>query len=159
MGHARRHVADAPALRERAGARRQPGGIARVDLAGIAPARAVLALQSRPRPTLRPGLQRIDRIGYAEIDQQLRPDDRARAARAVDHDRGRRVGDDVPDAERELAVRTADPARDAHLVVFGERTAVDDHETLPRVPHGLEGLRGHARGVTLMLDQLAESLA
>ncbi len=108
---------------------------------------------------MRPVLERIDRIGYAEIDQQLRADDRARASRAVDHDRGRRVGHDVPDAQRELAVRTADPARDVHLVEFGERAAVDDHEIFPRLPHGLERLRGDARGVTLMLDQLAESLA
>jgi len=45
--------------------------------------------------------------------------------------RGRRIRHDVPDAQRQLAVRTADAARDVHLVEFGECAAIDDHDIFP----------------------------
>ena len=85
------------------------GGLVR-----IAPARAMLELEAGEEPALGAVLQRVDRIGQAEIDQRLRADDGARAAGAVDDDLGLRVGDDVADAQRQLAVRAADAAGDVH---------------------------------------------
>ena len=110
----------------------------------IAPARAVLEGEACQRPALRTVLQRVDRVGDAEVDEDLRPDDGACAAGAVDDDLGLRVGGDVADAQHQFAVGAADPARDVHFAVFREGAAVDDDEVLARALHGLQLLRGDA---------------
>ena len=119
----------------------------------------MLEREAGQEPALGAVLQRVDRIGDAEVDQRLRADDGAGAAGAVDDDLGLRVGNEVADAQRQLAVRAADAAGDVHLAVFGERAAVDDDEILAGVAHGLELLRSHAGRVLFVLDQLAEGLA
>ena len=126
---------------------------------GIAPARPMLELEAGEEPPLRAVFQRVDRIGDAQIDQRLRADDGARAAGAIDDDLGLRVGNEVADAQRQLAVRAADAAGDAHLGVFAERAAIDDDEILGGLAHGLQVSRRHPGRVPLVLDELAERLA
>jgi len=61
--------------------------------------------------------------------------------------------------QRELAVRAANSARDAHLAEFRQRAAVDDDEVLLCNLHGPDRMCGDARRAALMGDELAERLA
>jgi hypothetical protein len=124
----------------------------------VPPACAALQLQARQRPSLGAVLQRVDGIGDTEIDERLRTDDGTRAAGAVDDNLGLGIGDDVADTQRQLAVRAADAAGDAHLAVFGERAAVHDHEVLAGGAHRRQLLGSDARCMSLVLYQLAKGL-
>ena len=104
-------------------------------------------------------LERHHTVGNARVDQGLRAYDAARAARAVDdHQRiGRR--DEVVHAVDEFSTRTIDAARDAHLGVFRERTAVEDDDFFAGIDAGLDFLRRHTRRIFVVLDEFTESLA
>ena len=119
----------------------------------------MLEAEARQRPTLRAVLECDHRIGHTEINERLGADDGARAARTVDDDLGVGIRRDVADAQHQLPVRAADAARDVHFVIFGEGAPVDDHEVFAGTTHGLQLQGGDARGVTLVLDKLAEGLA
>ena len=91
--------------------------------------------------------------------QSLGANDRARASGAIHHDPRLGIGRDRADADRQFAVRAADAARNVHLLVFGERAAVDDHHIIAALDHRIELGRSDARGMQLVLDDLAERLA
>ena len=147
------------ALRERARMRLQPrhGRVLR--------RRRILALcvalkgEPGQGPALRAVLERKDLVRHTHAAQRLRTDDGAGAARTVHDDPRPRIRRDRADAQRQLAIGTADAAGNVHLAVFGKGPAVHDHEVVAAVDHGLELGRGDAGRVQFVLDQLAEHLA
>ena len=152
------HERHSARLRQRACPGAEFGDIRRAPV-GVAPPGTMLQAEPGEEPALGAVLQRIDWIGDAEIDERLRADDGACPPCAIDDDFRVGTGDQVADTKHKLAVGAADAAWDGHFAVFGERPPVDDDDVLPGVAHGLEGLRRHARGVPVMLHQLAECLA
>ena len=73
-------------------------------------------------------LQRHDLVAHAGVDQRLRADDAARAAAAVDDDRGIRRRHEIGEAIDQLRAGNADRRGDAVVVILLERAAVVDRD-------------------------------
>ncbi len=129
------------------------------NVVGIAAARAVFELQIFEVPALRAVFERVDGIGNAKIDQRLRADNAAGAAGAVDHDGGVRPRRERMSAQRQFAVGAADAARDAHLLVFRKRTAVQHDQVVAAALTFGQFAGADAGGVENLFGQFAEGLA
>ncbi|VWC09160.1 hypothetical protein BSE24067_05260 [Burkholderia seminalis] len=143
----------------------RPGGLARlralrrVDLVRKAARRAMLERLAGQRPADRAVAQCRDRIRQPRVDERLRADDAARAARAVDDHLRRRIRRERAHAQHELRARHARRRRDGHRLVFVEPARVDDHDVGLRIDQRLHLLRRKRRRMTLGLDPFAERLA
>ena len=129
------------------------------DLAAMLPLGIPFELQPGEGPTLRAVLERIDGVGDAKVDQRLRADDRSCAAGAVDDNRRPRVRHQVRHPQRQLTVRAANSAGNAHLAVFDHRPTVEDDAVGVRRAHCLQRLSRNMGCSVRLLDELAEGLA
>ena len=103
MSRGRGNVCRPAPLGELACLRPQRREIGIADRVGITAAGAMFEFEPGQEPALRPVLEREHGIGDTEIDQGLRPNDRARTSRTIDHDLGVRIGRYVPDAQDQFA--------------------------------------------------------
>ena len=110
-------------------------------------------------PADRAVAQRTDRIGKPRVDQRLRADDAAGAARAIDDHAGFRARCEIGDAKHEFRAGTTDRGRDAHGLVFVKTTRVNDHDVRPGVDQRLHILGAERRRVPDGLNQFAKGLA
>ncbi len=119
---------------------------------------AVLQRQVGQVPALGAVLQRVDGVGNAQVDQGLRADDGARAARAIDHDGRGRIGHQAAHAQRQLAIGAADGAGDVHLVELGDGPAVQHHQGQARRLARRQLLGRDARRAVGVFGQFAKGL-
>ena len=153
------HCADVKALHQALCGGARGGQAGGVDLIGITAGRLFFQFQVGEVPALGAVFESHHRVGDAEINQGLRADDGTGAPCAVDDNFRFRVRCERGDTIRQLGVGAADAAGDVHLLIFVERTTVDDDEVFAGLLHTHQFLRGDARRVAGMFDQFTECFA
>ncbi|MOA00750.1 hypothetical protein D3C78_1201230 [compost metagenome] len=106
------------------------------------PRLAVLQLLAGEGPADGAVAQRGYRVGDAGIYQRLRADQAAGTPGAVDdHPRGR-IRRQFGDAQHQLSAGHADPAGDAHVLIFVEAAGIQHHHVGLRIQQRLHFLGG-----------------